>query len=179
MKSRKREGTTDSASKTRVLEPVSQIVSRSNPGQLISEVLRSNANKPERISCFEEETNILVSIDLDSMHASDTSRAGTNECFQLTSRNKRVLSTISNTRASFYQPGFRYQFQSGTAQGSSAPEEPIREPFLPARIRLSCPLHSRNGICLVETKAICSSQASGQSAKNTGRELSSPALKLD
>ena len=119
MKSRKREGTTDSASKTGVLEPVSQIVSRSNPGQLISEVLRSNANKPERISCFEEETNILVSIDLDSMHASDTSRAGTNECFQLTSRNKRVLSTISNTRASFYQPGFRYQFQSGTAQGSS------------------------------------------------------------
>ena len=116
MKSRKREGTTDSASKTGVLEPVSQIVSRSNPGQLISEVLRSNANKPERISCFEEETNILVSIDLDSMHASDTSRAGTNECFQLTSRNKRVLSTISNTRASFYQPGFRYQFQSGTAQ---------------------------------------------------------------
>ena len=82
MKSRKREGTTDSASKTGVLEPVSQIVSRSNPGQLISEVLRSNANKPERISCFEEETNILVSIDLDSMHASDTSRAGTNECFQ-------------------------------------------------------------------------------------------------
>lgn len=81
-KSRKREGTTDSASKTGVLEPVSQIVSRSNPGQLISEVLRSNANKPERISCFEEETNILVSIDLDSMHASDTSRAGTNECFQ-------------------------------------------------------------------------------------------------